>query len=131
LNDLLDAAKFTRGRIELQRVPLDLRTLTTRSVEQQSHLIEEKRQHLSLALPAEPIVVLGDADRLRQAIGNLLDNSSKYTPAGGSISMKLEAEGSETLFAAAVRAGTGVRSCAGSVALGDPDFLAARPGADL
>ena len=98
LDDLLDAARFTRGRIEIQRVPVDLRALTARSLEQQSHRIEEKKQSLALSLPPEPIVVLGDADRLQQAIGNLLDNASKYTPVGGSISLTLTAEGSEAVL---------------------------------
>jgi len=98
LDDLLDAARFTRGRIEIQRVPLDLRALTARSLEQQSHRIEEKQQTLALSLPPEPIVVLGDADRLQQAIGNLLDNASKYTPVGGSISLTLTAEGNEAVL---------------------------------
>ena len=43
-------------------------------------------------------MVLGDADRLQQAIGNLLDNASKYTPVGGSISLTLTAEGSEAVL---------------------------------
>jgi two-component system, sensor histidine kinase len=98
LDDLLDAARFTRGRIELQRVPVDLRALTARSLEQQSHRIEERQQNLVLSLPSEPIVVLGDADRLQQAIGNLLDNASKYTPVGGSISLTLATEGSEAVL---------------------------------
>jgi signal transduction histidine kinase/CheY-like chemotaxis protein len=98
LDDLLDAARFARGRIEIQRVPVDLRALTARSLEQQSHRIEEKQQNLALSLPPEPIVVLGDADRLQQAIGNLLDNASKYTPIGGSISLTLTAEGSEAVL---------------------------------
>lgn len=98
LDDLLDAARFSRGRIELQRVPVDLRALTARSLEQQSHRIEEKQQNLALSLPSEPITVLGDADRLQQAIGNLLDNASKYTPVGGSISLTLAAEGTEAVL---------------------------------
>ncbi len=98
LDDLLDAARFARGRIEIQRIPVDLRALTARSLEQQSHRIEEKQQNLALSLPPEPIVVLGDADRLQQAIGNLLDNASKYTPVGGSISLTLTAEGKEAVL---------------------------------
>ncbi len=43
-------------------------------------------------------MVFGDADRLQQAIGNLLDNASKYTPVGGSISLTLAAEGNEAVL---------------------------------
>ena len=43
-------------------------------------------------------MVLGDADRLQQAIGNLLDNAIKYTPVGGSISLTLTAEGTEAVL---------------------------------
>jgi signal transduction histidine kinase len=51
-------------------------------------LMEEKRQTLALQLP-ESILVNGDRDLLFQAIANLMDNATKYTPAGGSIRVDL------------------------------------------
>jgi signal transduction histidine kinase len=51
-------------------------------------LMEEKRQALTMQLP-EDVPVSGDRDLLFQAIANLLDNATKYTPAGGSIRIDL------------------------------------------
>jgi signal transduction histidine kinase len=51
-------------------------------------LMEEKRQTLAMQLPGD-VTVSGDRDLLFQAIANLLDNATKYTPAGGTIRIDL------------------------------------------
>jgi PAS domain S-box-containing protein len=83
LDDLLDVARITSGRIELERQCIDLRSAVQLAAEMQRHQIDRKGQGLDLDLPAEPISVLGDSVRIQQVLGNLLNNASKYTPSGG------------------------------------------------
>ena len=52
-----------------------------------------RRQNLALHLPSEPLSMEGDELRLAQITSNLLDNASKYTPEGGTISLTAKAEG--------------------------------------
>jgi len=92
LDDLLDVARITSGRIEMSRGPIDLREVVTQAVEAQRHRLESKRQALDVALPEVPARVDGDAVRLQQVVGNLLDNAAKYSPVGATISLRLEVD---------------------------------------
>jgi len=92
LDDLLDVARITSGRIELELERADLGPVVRYAVEAQRHRLDAKRQHLALALPEGPLTVLGDPVRLQQVVGNLVNNASKYTPSGGSIWVALEGE---------------------------------------
>lgn len=80
LDDFLDVQRIEEGRLSLARRPVDLRALLREQVElyaagSRDHLIE-------LRLPADRLVVEGDAGRLAQVVGNLLSNAVKYSPAG-------------------------------------------------
>jgi signal transduction histidine kinase len=107
LDDLLDVARITRGEIRLDAAPLDMRSVLQLGIENQRHRLEAKRQHLSLSLPGQPVVVMGDSVRLQQVFGNILHNATKYTPVGGAISVELEA-GSGRAIAQIRDSGTGI-----------------------
>jgi PAS domain S-box-containing protein len=94
LDDLLDVARITRGRIGVRSEALDLRDPVTQAVEANRGAFDVKAQHLSLSLPEVPVPVVGDPARLQQVVGNLLHNARKYTPAGGSVRVALVATGS-------------------------------------
>ncbi len=98
LDDLLDVARITSGRIELDRDRVDLGAAVELAAEAQRHRIEAKRQRLSLILPPQPLTVIGDGVRLQQVLGNLLNNASKYTPAGGFIQVALAADAGEAVL---------------------------------
>lgn len=89
LDDLLDVARVTRGRIELRREVTDLRTVVQHALEIARPNLEAQGLHLELALPETPIHVDGDPHRLTQIIANLLDNAVKYTEAPGKIALEL------------------------------------------
>jgi PAS domain S-box-containing protein len=95
LDDLLDVARITSGRIELAQDRLDLRSAVEHALEAQRIGIDARRQRTFVTMPDEPVVVLGDQIRLQQAVSNLLHNASKYTPAGGSIWVRVETAGTE------------------------------------
>lgn len=85
IDDLLDVSRVTRGLVELEKAPLDLRRIVADAVEQVTPLIEARRHRLSLHLPPEAAPVLGDEKRLVQVLTNILNNAAKYTNDGGDI----------------------------------------------
>jgi PAS domain S-box-containing protein len=98
LDDLLDVARITSGRIEIEHEPVDLVSAVRMAVDAQRHRIETKRQRLSLSLPGEQVPVEADPVRIQQVLGNLLNNACKYTPTGGAIDVSLGVDGENALF---------------------------------
>lgn len=97
VDDLLDVSRITRGKIQLDRKPLELAAAVRRAVEIASPLLEEKRHHLRLRI--EPgIVVSADERRLTQIISNLVTNAAKYTPAGGNVEIAASPDRGEAVI---------------------------------
>jgi CheY-like chemotaxis protein len=69
LDDLLDVARITGERIELERAPVDFGAAVALAVEAQRHHLDRRRQRLSVELPAAALTVAGDAMRLQAATG--------------------------------------------------------------
>jgi len=87
IDDLLDMARIEAGKIELQRTPLDLVPLIQEVARVLRPQLEGKGQWLTLDLAKALPAVVGDADRVRQILTNLLSNALKYTPPGGRITI--------------------------------------------
>ncbi|GAB3454459.1 hypothetical protein GCM10027321_05790 [Massilia terrae] len=85
LDDLLDAARISNGKITLALQNVALADIIEQVVETVGPAIRERGQHLEVAMPEQPAVILGDRVRLVQVFTNLLVNASKYTREGGSI----------------------------------------------
>jgi PAS domain S-box-containing protein len=85
VDDLLDVARITRGRIELKKEPVELRTIVTMALETCAGQVEAGGHQLSVELPDEPLWLEADVTRMVQVLSNLLNNAAKYTPAGGAI----------------------------------------------
>jgi PAS domain S-box-containing protein len=98
VDDLLEVARISRGRIELQRARIDLRAPVRNALEAARPAIEAAAQALAVDLPQAPLHVNGDAVRLAQVVSNLLDNAAKYTEAGGRIALAVRHEGDEALI---------------------------------
>jgi len=88
IDDLLDVARITRGKIELRRQVVDLGVLIAGAVEAVQPLIAACNHRLTVDLPTEPIFVDGDVARLTQVFGNILNNAAKYTSRDGTISVE-------------------------------------------
>ncbi|HEX9818360.1 MAG TPA: PAS domain S-box protein [Methylomirabilota bacterium] len=88
VDDLLDVARVTSGKIGLQAHPVDLHELAGRCLETLGHA--GRTQEHRVALHGEPVHVDGDAARLEQVVNNLVDNALKYTPAGGRVTVTTE-----------------------------------------
>jgi signal transduction histidine kinase len=91
IDDFLDVRRIEQGRFELAYELLDLGAL----LHEESELYrgQSGKHRLELALPADPLPVRGDPDRLRQVIGNLLSNAIKYSPDGGIVELAAERDG--------------------------------------
>lgn len=89
VDDLLDMARISRGRIQLRKEPLDLASLVVDTAEDHRAGLEAAGIRLWVDVPSAPLPVEGDATRLAQVLGNLLGNSAKFTPSGGMVSVRL------------------------------------------
>lgn len=89
VDDLLDAARITQGKIALAKAPVDLGQLAERAIESCRAKIEDRQHSLSLVPCAEPPIIEADAVRLEQVLCNLLSNAAKYTPDGGRIEVSV------------------------------------------
>jgi PAS domain S-box-containing protein len=87
IDDLLDIARIEAGKIELKPTPLDLVPLIQEVARALRPQLEGRGQWLTLDLAAVLPAIVGDADRIRQILTNLLSNAMKYTPSGGSITI--------------------------------------------
>lgn len=93
IDDLLDIARISRGKISLQKQMLELGELMSAAVETSSAFIAQRGHQLTVTLPPEKIRVLGDPVRLAQVISNLLNNAAKYTMRGGKIALTVTPAG--------------------------------------
>jgi CheY-like chemotaxis protein/nitrogen-specific signal transduction histidine kinase len=90
IDDLMDAARVASGKIEVRPCATNLVTVLKASIEISRPLIEAAQHKLHCHLPHEALPVVVDARRITQVVTNLLNNSAKYTPAGGEIALEAE-----------------------------------------
>jgi PAS domain S-box-containing protein len=90
IDDLLDVSRVSRGKIDLKREIIDLKSVIGLAVETSLPLIEAGRHRLDVRLPKESLPVNGDPTRLSQVFSNLLNNAAKYTPDEGHIDLRAE-----------------------------------------
>jgi len=98
VDDLMDVSRLGQDRFTLKRVPLDLASLVHHAVEASDVQFQNAGVSLSASVPDRAIYVEGDATRLLQILGNLLNNAVKFTPRGGAVSLTLERADHEALI---------------------------------
>jgi len=82
IDDLLELAKAERGEIEISRALVDLRLLLDEVFHDYRDLATTKQLLFTIELPAEPMMIETDPNRVRQILGNLVSNAIKYTSHG-------------------------------------------------
>jgi signal transduction histidine kinase/CheY-like chemotaxis protein len=97
IDDLLDVSRISRGKMELKRQAIALGEVFNSAIETARPMIETGGHTLKVDLPAEPIILHGDLTRLSQVFSNLLTNSAKYTPRGGTIWFSAESFSGEVV----------------------------------
>ena len=89
IDDLLDVARITAGKLSMDLTDIDLLQIVEGAVEAAIPAMKEK--HLALESNLEKVpVIRGNATRLQQVIWNLLSNSIKFTPGGGLVRVELK-----------------------------------------
>ena len=107
LDDLLDAARISSGKITLNPEPLSLAATIDQALETVLPRIAERSQDLVLSLPPQALGTRADRVRLTQVLSNLIGNASKYTGDGGRIALSAVEEGQEIVIAVSDN-GTGI-----------------------
>jgi PAS domain S-box-containing protein len=98
IRDLLDLSRLRSGKISLNMETVSLLTTIKNAVETVRSDAAGKEITIEVVAPGEPLFVQGDPVRLEQTIWNLLNNSVKFTPAGGKIEVRLAKEDDQVLL---------------------------------
>jgi PAS domain S-box-containing protein len=98
IQDLLDVARMEAGHLTVERGPLDTPALVREAVELHRALAEARSLHLVVDIPTDAPPILADHDRVLQILSNLLGNALKFTPAGGSVWVRVVPEGDRVRF---------------------------------
>ncbi len=93
LDDLLDVARVSRGKLQMQPVPTSLASVLAMAVETSRPLIISSRHVLDVVMPPADLMIVADPARMTQVFANLLNNAARYTPAGGRLALSAAAEG--------------------------------------
>ena len=107
VDDLLDVARISEGKIVLRREEVNLGPVIAQAIETAGPLIAARGHQLDVQQPDCQVWVAGDPVRLAQSVGNLLHNAAKFTPKGGEIRLVLTLEG-ETVRIAVIDNGIGI-----------------------
>ncbi|HET7670099.1 MAG TPA: PAS domain-containing protein [Burkholderiales bacterium] len=95
IDDLLDIARITSGKLLLRREPVALNAVIDLALETSRPHLDAAQQRLELRLAAGEAWLHGDRTRLAQVFSNLLNNAAKYTPSGGTVTLATRREGGE------------------------------------
>jgi signal transduction histidine kinase len=87
IDDLLDIARIAEGKIDMRRLPVDVRAVVGEALDLTRVAMAQREHDLACDVGALPLMVLGDHTRLVQVVTNLLQNACKYTPPGGRIAV--------------------------------------------
>jgi signal transduction histidine kinase len=92
VNDWLDVTRLEAGKLSLVCGAVNVNHVVERVLVGLRPSIEAKHHHVTVQLPAHPILAHADERALLRVVGNLLSNAHKYTPPGGSIRVTIATE---------------------------------------
>jgi PAS domain S-box-containing protein len=99
IDDLLDVARITRGRIELARSVIDAAAFLAAACETAAPFARQREQVLTAHFPRGELWLDADPTRLEQVVSNLLINATKYTQRGGRVTLTAGREGADIVIA--------------------------------
>jgi PAS domain S-box-containing protein len=89
IDDILDFARITSGKLRLEIAPVDLLRVVESAMDGLAPAAAAKSIHMEKVIEPGLGLVSGDADRLQQVMWNLLTNAVKFTPEGGRVEVRL------------------------------------------
>lgn len=98
IDDLLDLARITTGRMRLRREKITVSSAVSAAVEAVQPLIAEREHQLDVKVPKDDLWLDADSTRLVQILTNLLNNASKFTDPHGRLSLSVEQFDDEVEF---------------------------------
>ena len=98
VDDLLDVSRVITGKLSFQKSVVDIAGVIQRAVEEAHAAIDARGHELMLSLPARPLLIDADVDRLVQVITNLLENAAKYTDTPSQIWLSVSRQGESAVI---------------------------------
>lgn len=92
VDDLLDASRLSRGKLSIRHEPTDLTSVVRETATDLRQSFQDRAIRFEVMLPDRAVWTDGDRTRLAQLIGNLLHNAQKFTPSGGRVCLRLDAD---------------------------------------
>ncbi|HET7112622.1 MAG TPA: ATP-binding protein [Pyrinomonadaceae bacterium] len=89
IEDILDVSRVITGKLQLHLTPIDLTGVVNAALDAVRPALEAKDIRVEMQYEQNLRVIAGDADRLQQVVWNLLSNASKFTPAGGTVGIRV------------------------------------------
>ena len=93
IEDILDVSRISSGKLKIEFAEVDAATCVGAAAETVRPFANQKEVNLEVDLGERHTIVLGDASRLQQIVWNLLSNAVKFTPAGGTVSVRMSQRG--------------------------------------
>lgn len=97
VDDLLDAARITRGKVTLKKRPVPFSALVARAVDATRPLVAERGHTLAVAPPPADALVDVDEIRFEQVLTNVISNAARYTDPGGRIEIVASIDGADAV----------------------------------
>jgi signal transduction histidine kinase/DNA-binding NarL/FixJ family response regulator/Flp pilus assembly protein TadD len=126
IKELLETAAFDSGRLELNKIPVNLAELLHAVVEHNRPNAEKKSQTLELTIEENSIAEL-DVERMREVFENLISNAVKYSPVGKRIQVRLVRSSQEVVRIEVKDEGQGLTESDKEKLFGKFQRLSARP----
>ena len=108
VNNLLRVAQVDAGKVVLSKNDTDINELLADVIDEQVDSFKDRKQTITFDAPADTIIAQVDEMRFRMVLENLIDNASKYTPAGGSIKVSAHAATNNGMTIAITDNGVGI-----------------------
>jgi PAS domain S-box-containing protein len=112
IEDLLDMSRIVAGKVRLEIRTVELSEVVDAAMDTVGHAARAKGVTIGKRVEGnEPLVVMGDENRLQQVVWNLLSNAIKFTPTGGRVDVSLRADSARRVAELVVcDTGIGIRS---------------------